>query len=284
MPMDHQLNGDHVNALDIRNLIVFSDLDGTLLDHRNYSHSAAAPALARLRHLEIPLILASSKTAAEITPLRKELGFSDCEAIVENGSGILEAVDEASDEGDATETGYHAICQALERLPPCLRAQYKGFGDWSAQEVSDLTGLSISDAANARKRRFSEPGLWLGSEADKARFVEAVTAMGLIVQQGGRFLTLSFGGNKAERMMEIAARHSRQGMTPFIVALGDAGNDLAMIEQADLGVIIPNPAHSGIPPCEGEATGRIVRAEAAGPEGWNQVIMSLLDRAENNRS
>jgi hypothetical protein len=58
----------------------------------------------------------------------------------------------------------------------------------------------------------------------------------------------------------------------------------AMIEQADLGVIIPNPAHSGIPTCEGEATGRIVRAEAAGPEGWNQVIMSLLDRAENNRS
>lgn len=284
MPMDHQLNGDHVSALDIRNLIVFSDLDGTLLDHGNYSHSAAAPALARLRHLEVPLILASSKTAAEIVPLREELGFSDCEAIVENGSGILEAVDEASDEGGVTETSYQAIRQALERLPSCLRAQYEGFGDWSVQEVSDLTGLSTADAANARKRRFSEPGLWLGSEADKAKFVEAVTEMGLIVQQGGRFLTLSFGANKAERMLEIAARHSRQGMTPFIVALGDAGNDLAMIEQADLGVIIPNPAHSGIPPCEGEATGRIVRAEAAGPEGWNQVIMSLLDRAENNRS
>ena len=84
--MDHQLNGDHVSAPDIRNLIVFSDLDGTLLDHGNYSHSAAAPALARLRHLEVPLILASSKTAAEIVPLRDELGFSDCEAIVENGS------------------------------------------------------------------------------------------------------------------------------------------------------------------------------------------------------
>ena len=284
MPMDHQLNGDHVSALDIRNLIVFSDLDGTLLDHGNYSHAAAAPALARLRHLEVPLILASSKTAAEITPLREELGFSDCEAIVENGSGILEAVDEASDEGGVTETSYQAIRHALERLPSCLHAQYEGFGDWSVQEVSDLTGLSTADAANARKRWFSEPGLWLGSEEDKAAFLEAVTAMGLIVQQGGRFLTLSFGGNKAERMMEIAARHSRQGMTPFIVALGDAGNDLAMIEQADLGVIIPNPAHSGIPPCEGEATGRIVRAEAAGPEGWNQVIMSLLDRTENNRS
>ena len=280
MPLDHQLNGDHVSAIDVRNLIVFSDLDGTLLDHGNYSHAAAAPALARLRQLRVPLILASSKTAAEIAPLRKELGFDHCEAIVENGSGILEARGEST----STESRYLLIRQALARLPASLRAQYRGFADWSTEQVSEFTGLSLAEAENARKRRFSEPGLWLGNEEDKASFVEAATAMGLTAQQGGRFLTLSFGGNKAERMMEIAACNAQAGRKPFVVALGDAPNDLAMIERADLGVIIPNPAHSGIPPCEGEATGRIIRAEAAGPEGWNQVIMSLLDHAENNRS
>ena len=280
MPLDHQLNGDHVNGPEASSLIVFSDLDGTLLDHRTYSHAAAAPALERLRQLRVPLILASSKTAAEIIPLRKELGFDDCEAIVENGSGILEA----HGENGSTESKYLLIRQMLDRLPASLRAQYQGFGDWSAQKVSDLTGLPLADAENARNRRFSEPGLWLGGEEDKASFVEAVTAMGLTVQQGGRFLTLSFGGNKAERMMEITARHAKAGKKPFVVALGDAPNDLAMIEQADLGIIIPNPAHAGIPPCTGEATGRIIRAKAAGPKGWNQVIMSLLDQAENNRS
>ena len=279
MPLDHQLNGDHVNGPDTASLLVFSDLDGTLLDHRTYSHAAAAPALERLRQLRVPLILASSKTAAEIIPLRRELGFDACEAIVENGSGILEA----HGENGSTEGKYLLIRQMLDRLPASLRAQYQGFGDWSAQKVSALTGLPLAEAENARKRRFSEPGLWLGGEEDKASFVEAVTTMGLTVQQGGRFLTLSFGGNKAERMMEIAARHAKAGKVPFIVALGDAPNDLAMIEQADLGVIIPNPAHSGIPPCKGEATGRIIRAEAAGPKGWNQVIMALLDQAENNR-
>lgn len=280
MPLDHQLNGDHVNAIDVRNLIVFSDLDGTLLDHGNYSHAAAAPALARLRQLRVPFILASSKTAAEITPLREELGFDHCEAIIENGSGILEA----HGENTSTESRYLLIRQVLDRLPASLRAQYQGFADWSAERVSELTGLSLAEAENARQRRFSEPGLWLGSEEDKASFVESISAMGLTVQQGGRFLTLSFGGNKAERMMEIATRHAQAGSKPFIVALGDAPNDLGMIEQADLGVIIPNPAHSGIPHCEGETTGSIIRAEAAGPKGWNQVIMSLLDRAENNRS
>ena len=280
MPLDHQLNGDHVNGPEAESLIVFSDLDGTLLDHRTYSHAAAAPALERLRQLRVPLILASSKTAAEIIPLRRELGFDACKAIVENGSGILEA----HGENGSTESRYLLIRQVLDRLPASLRAQYRGFADWSAEQVSELTGLSLAEAENARKRRFSEPGLWLGSEEDKASFVEAATAMGLTAQQGGRFLTLSFGGNKAERMMEIAARHAQAGRKPFVVALGDAPNDLAMIEQADLGVIIPNPAHSGIPHCKGEATGRIIRAGTAGPKGWNQVIMSLLDRAENNRS
>ena len=269
-----------MNGPDTQSLVVFSDLDGTLLDHRTYSHAAADPALERLQQLRVPLILASSKTAAEIIPLRRELGFDDCEAIVENGSGILEA----HGENGFTESKYLLIRQMLDRLPASIRAQYQGFADWSAQRVSDLTGLPLAEAENARKRRFSEPGLWLGSEEDKASFVEAITAMGLVAQQGGRFLTLSFGGNKAERMMEIAARHAKAGKAPFVVALGDAPNDLAMIEQADLGVIIPNPAHAGIPPCKGEATGRIIRAEAAGPKGWNQVIMALLDQAENNRS
>ncbi len=264
-----------VSAPNIENMIVFSDLDGTLLDHQTYSHAEANAALDQLHQLNIPLILASSKTAAEIIPLRAELGFAHCEAIVENGSGILEGQDGTGDSEDK----YQLIRQALDQLPPRLRCRYQGFGDWRAEEVSERTGLSLSDAENAKTRRFSEPGLWLGDEEEKGDFVVALSESGLTVQQGGRFMTLSFGGNKAERMLEIASRYAKCGENPFIVALGDANNDLAMIEQADLGVIIPNPAHRGLPRCPGEASGQIIRAKSAGPKGWNETIMSLLNTA-----
>jgi len=56
-----------------KQLLVFTDLDGTLLTHEGYSWQPAAPALERLRQLDIPLILNSSKTAAEIAALREEL-------------------------------------------------------------------------------------------------------------------------------------------------------------------------------------------------------------------
>ncbi|MFQ5696467.1 MAG: mannosyl-3-phosphoglycerate phosphatase, partial [Terriglobia bacterium] len=47
-------------------LIVFTDLDATLLDHQTYSWAAAEPALRRLRLLGIPLVFCTSKTRAEV--------------------------------------------------------------------------------------------------------------------------------------------------------------------------------------------------------------------------
>ena len=67
------------------NLLVFSDLDGTLLDHATYSFEPARPALDRLRNLGIPLILTTSKTAAEVAGLHAAL--LGCEQAVADGEG-----------------------------------------------------------------------------------------------------------------------------------------------------------------------------------------------------
>jgi mannosyl-3-phosphoglycerate phosphatase len=37
-------------------MLVFKDLDGTLLDRETYSFQAAKPALERLRQLDVPLV------------------------------------------------------------------------------------------------------------------------------------------------------------------------------------------------------------------------------------
>ena len=47
-------------------IIVFTDLDGTLLHPRTYSFEAAMPALKLIKEKDVPLILCSSKTRAEI--------------------------------------------------------------------------------------------------------------------------------------------------------------------------------------------------------------------------
>ena len=91
--------------------------------------------------------------------------------------------------------------------------------------------------------------------------------------KGGRFLTLSFGGTKAQQMdggmKELGCDTS--------IALGDAPNDIEMIEAATHGVIIRNDHGTGIPPLPGEQAGRIRRTALPGPEGWNAAVLSLLD-------
>jgi len=255
-------------------LLIFTDLDGTLLDHETYSWRAAEPALAMLRQRGAGVILASSKTAAEIAPLRDEIGFADWPAIVENGAGLLPAGAAASEvEGDA----YQRLHAALDKLPADLRARFTGFGDMGAEGIARATGLPPDQAALAAARHFSEPGLFTGDEADEAAFTAALAEHGITARRGGRFLTLSFGATKADRMAEIKSDHAPDGVT---IALGDAPNDAEMIAAADHGVIVANPHGTGLPPLDGEAEGRITRTRRPGPEGWNAAILALVERLD----
>ena len=66
--------------------LVFTDLDGTLLDEQ-YRFDAALPAIEALRERSVPLVLASSKTLAEMVPLALSLNLT-APFIAENGGVI----------------------------------------------------------------------------------------------------------------------------------------------------------------------------------------------------
>lgn len=253
-------------------ILVFSDIDGTLMDHDTYSYDAAKECLAVLRQRKIPLILASSKTSAEIIPLRQELGFAGSPAICENGAGVIEGgVGHGASNDD-----YLELRGLLAKVPQELRRHFRGFGDMATGEVVAATGLAPDAAERAQQRSFSEPGLWSGSEEGKARFLECLIGLGVSATQGGRFLTLSFGATKADQMREIMA-----GCNGAVsIALGDAPNDVEMINAADYGVIVANPGHTPLPSLPGEADGRVIRTKKPGPQGWSEAVMRILSKLD----
>ncbi|MEM9854292.1 MAG: HAD-IIB family hydrolase [Pseudomonadota bacterium] len=251
-------------------LVVFTDLDGTLLDHETYRYDPALEALEALRAFGGALVLASSKTAAEIAPLRKALGAQAWPAITENGAGLLAPFEDALAEG-AT---YSGLRQALDALPAALRQAFSGFGDLSVDELSSVTGLSHEAARLAQMRSFSEPGIWRGNPGDLDTFVTKLAEKGITAQQGGRFLTLSYGGTKADRVKEITAAYAADRT----LALGDAPNDIGMLEAADIGIIVKNPHGKALGPLKGEAQGTIIRTAAPGPDGWNEAVLAQLAR------
>lgn len=258
-------------------IVVFSDLDGTLLDHDTYSYAAAAPALDALRAKGIPVILTTSKTAAEVAPLHAELGLGDTPAIVENGAGVFRP---NARDGDS-DAAYLRIRAVLDGMPRKLAGPFRGFADMDDAEVSRLTGLSVQAANLARQRCHSEPGLWTGTDAQERALVVALAAHGISARRGGRFLTLSFGRTKADAMADIALELAATAT----IALGDAPNDREMLETADLGIVVRNDHATPLPLLRSEAEGRILRTDKPGPEGWNLAILDALSRlATPNKS
>lgn len=253
-------------------MIVFTDLDGTLLDHETYRFEAARPALKALREADIPLIMASSKTASELAPIRAAAGYSHCPAIVENGAGLLQA-GESRPNVSAGQTFFARLQEALNALPAEVRAGFQGFSAWDAQTVSAKTGLSIEAAKLAKQRDFSEPGEWSGDDETLAAFSDHILGAGLSIARGGRFLTISAGGSKAARMAEIIEATEAQGP---VIALGDAPNDRAMLEAADIGVVIFNSHHPGMGEFAPKKPPRIVRTQSEGPVGWNKIVLELI--------
>ncbi len=257
-------------------IAVFSDLDGTLLDHSTYSWEPARPALERLKADGIMLVLASSKTAAELVPLRSEMGFDHCPCIVENGAGIVAAGEDAGSEAIV----HDALMNAVSQMPETLRQKFESFSDWGAEGIAEHTGLPRDAAEAAGKRQFSEPGIWNGTDAELEDFIANLAEQEVHARHGGRFLTLSFGANKADRMTEIATSADAE----FTLALGDAPNDIEMIEAATHGVIIKNGHGNPMPTLQGEADKRIIRTAKEGPSGWNDAVNHFLDHFENGQN
>ena len=68
--------------------VVFTDLDGTLLDHNTYDYGPARPALEALGRRGVVLVLCSSKTRAELLHWQAVLGIEG-PLVSENGSGVF---------------------------------------------------------------------------------------------------------------------------------------------------------------------------------------------------
>ena len=69
-------------------LVIYTDLDGTLLDHETYSFDAARQALDRLQAQAIPLIFCTSKTRSETEMWRARMQNAH-PFIVENGGALF---------------------------------------------------------------------------------------------------------------------------------------------------------------------------------------------------
>lgn len=187
----------------MKRVVIFTDLDGTLLHPKTYSFEAALPALSLIREKNIPLVLCSSKTRAEIEDYKPRLG-NNHPFISENGGGIFIPEGYFSKTSDHPSlynggaaallknlAGYHIVVlgkpykeirKTFSDLRDRLNIRVKGFGDMTAEGIAELTGLTLEEASLAKLRDFGEPFVF---EVDPdERFIKAIEESGLHWTQG----------------------------------------------------------------------------------------------------
>ncbi|WP_129141464.1 HAD-IIB family hydrolase [Modicisalibacter coralii] len=276
------------NAMAAQRLrLIFTDLDGSLLDHYTYDWSPAEPWLRRLRKTAVPVIPVSSKTRAELVPLRRELALEDAPFIAENGAviGLPPSWQHARLDRDPADPS--GLCiktpgvdndflrQRLEVLRDRLKLNYRTMSEMTLDEVVRATGLSEEGARLSRQREGSEPLIWDDSDAALETFRGALQNDGLTLTRGGRFWHVMGNVDKGQAMRWLVARfEALRGDTPTTLGLGDGPNDIALLEAVDQAVLIRGEHRHPVD----VANPALYRTRASGPQGWCEGLDHWLGK------
>lgn len=286
MNKTRKITGTGKSVKSVPCLIIFTDLDGTLLDSA-YSFKKALPALDMIKRKKVPLVLCSSKTRTEIEHCRKKLG-NEHPFITENGGGVfipknnfklqiknLKLKIEKKENYIMIKLGapYEKLREELEGL----RSEgfdIRGFGDMSVKEISELTGLKTRDAVRAAQRDFDEPFVFKGDRAMKAKLKRRIKARGFNYTQG-EFFHIMGDSDKGRAVGILKRLYAKQGRKLITAALGDSPNDIEMLQSVDHPIVVRKK--------DGSYNSQILRsvkgctkADGIGPEGWNKAVIELL--------
>ena len=262
------------------NFIFITDLDGTLLGQHDFDFSLIKSEVLNLLDSGHILVLASSKTKAEIENFCDEFG-RNVPFIYENGAGAenfslfsgCEAPPNTHQNSKAIRTD--ALLTIWDRyIPPDLKSRCHFVKDMDRGAQQACLGLEATALERAMKRSFSLPFTFSGPNSDVQKLKYLTAKAGLSVQQGGRVYNLSGCHDKADYLPEIRKWATKAKAKSVLIVLGDGMNDIKMLRQADVSCVIPN--ENGYCLSLGNGNYPTIIAPRSAPLGWLDAVMEAL--------
>jgi mannosyl-3-phosphoglycerate phosphatase len=289
--------------------IIFTDLDGTLLDHLSYSHHAASHALKLIKGKGIPLIICSSKTRAEILPIRRRLMNKD-PFISENGGAVYipdryfrfsYPFQKKIKRYKVIKIGtpHKILLNVLREIKDETGVSIEGISEMSIQEIMDFTSLTKREAALAKKRGYSEPfliyphtysqrspmpiqdrstcaGIGVGVK-DEGRWINRVKReilkKGFKFSYGGRFFHIMKDNDKGKAVKILKKLYAQKYGDIKTIGIGNSLNDLPMLKAVDIPVLVKN--YDGRYE-RGIRLKNLYLADGIGPDGWTKAVKKLI--------
>lgn len=262
--------------------IIFTDLDGTLLDHDTYSWRRAEAALAYLRELSIPVVFVTSKTRGEVEYWRGAIA-NQHPFIVENGgaayipAGYFPGPAPGAKRGDyhVVEWGtpHSQLVADLREAALSTRCPITAFHELTVEEVADLCELPFEQALLASKREYDEPFLVLDEERVPA-LLAAIESLGRRWTRGGRFWHILGANDKEVAVRALTTLFEQNYGDVTTTGFGDGLNDVDFLRSTARPVIVRSAQAEAV---SAQVPDAMVTA-SAGPEGWSEAVFSLFAR------
>lgn len=287
-------------------IVVFSDIDGTLIDIFTRKYGKSKELVKKLKESSIPVILCSSKTWAEQDVIRKDLGVESEPFIIENGGAVIIprsyfSGGGAGGGGGSTDDdlkhhygmrvvdGYSVIelgrsSAEIRKVLQYVRRKtgipFKGVSDLSIEELAKIVGMTPEEAERMSKRQYGETILEI-DKTEKVKFEQALSKEGLQVIHGGRYFDVTAGNDKGKAVRILIDLYRKKlGDGTIFIGIGDSANDAPMLKLTDIAILVQKYDGSWAEVDNSNNIPHVVKAKGIGPAGWENAFATIIKEAE----
>tara|TARA_B100001027_G_scaffold13595_1_gene8213 strand:- start:608 stop:1417 length:810 start_codon:yes stop_codon:yes gene_type:complete len=258
-------------------ILIFTDLDGSLLNRETFDFGSIKNFLKDLLSKDIFIIPNSSKTAKEIINFSLELG-EKLPYIAENGSAIhdLDLINPNFPEKITLSRELSEISEIFEnKVPLSLKLKCNFLKDLKKKQQIEILGLPVNKIKYAINREYTIPFKFEGNKRQKEKLYKYVQSAGLSLQEGGRVINLCDKVSKSKAMrnvMKVFKKVENQKLTT--IAVGDNFNDLEMLKNSDFPCLVFNDKFI----LEKININNCIVSKKPAPEGWEEIVKMTLDK------
>jgi mannosyl-3-phosphoglycerate phosphatase len=265
--------------------IVFTDIDGTLIDMYTGKFKGTDRLIKILIKNRVPVVLCSAKTRSEQEYIRANLGLSD-PFIIENGGAVV-IPDGYFDDQELNmytmKDGYHLIeiggrsseiKEKLSRIRKEFKIEFKGASDLTLNELSKKLNMSLPFARRMSRREYGETILEIDHQ-DLNRFIKICKENGLKVIHGGRYIDITLGNDKGKATQVLIDLFKKKYLPrdAIFIGFGDSENDLPMLRLMDRPVLVQRTDGSWYE----SKMKNVIKSTGIGPVGWKNSFNLITD-------
>lgn len=273
-----------------KNVLIFTDLDGTLLNFKTFDVAPILPFISKLKDAGIQIIPNSSKCHFEIKEIISKINL-ECPYITENGAAIYipKNLFLKQPQGSTEQGKNWVLTLGIEKDIINQKIRQTSFKKYmkfilflrnmTKLQKSYYTGLKPESLDRTDEREFSEPLIWMGSNTELDNFKKALNEEGLSIIHGARLLHLTGLNTKGEAMKILSDYYSeidyfdnQEKNEIKVISCGGSKNDLSMLEISDYAVVIRLP---DMRPIGLRRKNNVFNSRKIAPLGWQETLEEM---------